>query len=189
MIKTKKLKILKTTTCLWPTSSNGYSRTKGIIDGNGEYYGAWTDSIRFYRSFIDLLRGDMAITHDDEDYPVSTIEYLGIHHMKSLGESVAVKIYVINHRSVYFNRVGWAHFEEANEVIPLSIFRGDIKNIEIFEGLQLIINEKYKYDMLEEVTKDKEKKKSIWYSKSTDKRLMCIDGKFDQEELYQLFEK
>ena len=199
MIEPKTIKILKTNTSLWSNEKNGHTRIRGIIDKSGEYYGIWTNTFRSTRSFIDFLRGDIAIVNDDEDYPVMTIKYLGIHHMPTtrLGENnVPMRVWVINNRNIHYNRVGWAHVNESSDKISLSIFEGQIEHREICDGLRLVINDKYEYDVIEEITKTERKNengdithKSIWYSKSADKELFCVNGVFNREDLKDLFKK
>ena len=85
MIKPENIKILKTNIPLWPNAKNGHIHIRGIIDKNGEYYKIWTSMLitnnslfRSNTSYIHLLRSNIAIVYDSEDYPVITIKYLFI---------------------------------------------------------------------------------------------------------------
>ena len=197
MIKAKNIKILKTDTSLWPNKENGHTRIKGIIDRSGEYYGIWTNTFSSSSSYIDFLRGDIAIVNDDENYPVRTIKYLGIHYMPTIGgENVPIRIWVINDRNIHYNRVGWAHVIQSPDKISLSIFEGQIEHRIVCDGIQLVINDKYEYDVIEKITNTVKKHEnghityeSTWYSKSADKELLCVNGNFNKEDLKDLFKK
>ena len=201
MINVKEIEIIRTSIPMWPVKKHGNIKTHGVINENGEYYEECSNIFSSSISNIELLRGDKAIVFDGykQEYPIRSIKYLGIHHMPTtrLGEkNVPMKVWVINNRNIHYSRVGWAHVNESSYKIPLSIFEGQIDHGEICDGLQLVINNEYEYDVIEEIRKMEQKNedghtiyKSIWYSKSADKRLFCVNGVFNREDLKDLFKK
>ena len=201
MINVKEIEIIRTSIPMWPVKRNGNTKTYGVININGEYYGKFSNTFSSSISNIDLLYGDKAIVFDgdDQEYPIRSIKYLGTNNMPTtrLGEkNVPIQIWVINNRNIHYNRVGWAHVNESSYKIPLSIFEGQINYGEICDGLQLVINDKYEYDVIEEIKNTEQKNengdttyKSIWYSKSADKELLCVNGIFNKEDLKDLFKK